>query len=75
MITFICYRIQETPEEEEARLKKWEEFLNSNKDADSSNNEGTKTEDEFADSKDDTASDGTRSSAGSGDDTDEEKND
>lgn len=73
-ITFICYRIQETPEEEEARLKKWEEFLNTNKELDSANNEEKKTEDEFADPKDDSASDGTRSSAGSGDDTDDEKN-
>lgn len=70
----MCYRIQETPEEEEARLKKWEEFLNTNKDADNATIEDKNNEDADAGMNDDSASDGTRSSAGSGDDTDEEGN-
>ncbi|KAK7590256.1 hypothetical protein V9T40_001869 [Parthenolecanium corni] len=68
------YKIQETPEEEEARLKKWEEFLNTNKDADNATIEDKNNEDADAGMNDDSASDGTRSSAGSGDDTDEEGN-
>lgn len=65
------YRIQETPEEEEARLKKWETFLNANKENSNqiSNNENTTADT----NENDAESDETRSSAGSGDETDEEQ--
>ncbi len=66
-------RVEETPEEQEARIKKWEVFLNSNKES-SEKNSGSDTADSKLEIVDD-ESDGTRSSAGSGDETDEGKQD
>lgn len=65
------YKVEETPEEAEVRLKKWEEFLNAKKEPtnhETNSDTGRKTEDQ--DLSNDT--DGTRSSAGSEDETDEE---
>lgn len=68
---YYIYRVEETPEEAEVRLKKWEEFLNAKKEPtnhETNSDTGRKTEDQ--DLSNDT--DGTRSSAGSEDETDEE---
>ena len=68
------FRVQETKEETEARLKKWEAFLNSGKE----NAESTEGENMVADRTSETDanahdSDGTRSSAGSADETDDDE--
>lgn len=76
-------RVQETAEEEETRLKKWEAFLNSGKGSADSKEQndlsGVTTQNDphvpvcGDENQQDIDSDGTRSSAGSGDETEEEK--
>lgn len=71
------YRVQETKEEAEARLKKWEAFLNGGKgnEEETAKSEkcSTNCASEIATSAND--SDGTRSSAGSADETEDDEND
>lgn len=64
------FRVQETPEETEIRLKNWENYLNSSKENDQNDDAGHPTNNDGAEK--DYDSEGTRSSAGSGDETDEE---
>ncbi|XP_065217750.1 17S U2 SnRNP complex component HTATSF1 [Planococcus citri] len=67
------YKVQETKEEEEARLKKWESFLNSGKDGEKTDQDGKSVSNNVSETETNANdSDGTRSSAGSADETDDE---
>lgn len=64
-------RVQETEEETEARLKKWEAFLNTNKDSEDAKTNPTEARCDDPNGRE-VDSDGTRSSAGSDDETGDE---